>query len=198
MCFIVAGLRLSGVAVLISLLASVAVAALLAELVRRGFRDGDLTSDPTVEVHSLAADPEGEGTWVEVSIDNRSPAVALVGLRLHGLRRPRWWPSPAVARRGGSHRPHVAISELTVGAIAAGETGRFWLWADGRGRPALEARIGTPNRLRRHRLSVPPAADARGASLRRPTADSMAGRRSGQLVGQLPSTDRSQGGGCET
>jgi hypothetical protein len=157
--FIVAPSTLAAMAVLISLLASAAAVGLLAELIRRGFRDGDRADDPIVEAHSLPAHPDAPGTWVEAVIENRSPAVALVGLTLRASRRPRWWPRSAVARRGGVRRPRARISEQTVGAISAGETARFWLWAAGGGSLVVHAAIGTPRRLRLHRLSlsIPPA-----------------------------------------
>jgi hypothetical protein len=154
LCFIVAEPTLTRMTVSILLGACALAVGLVAELIRRGFDNGDRVSDPTVKAQSRPLSPGARGAWVEVVIANPSPAIALVGLRLRGLRRPNWLPSPAHDRRRGPRRPQMRISDQTVGAIAAGDTERFWLWADGNRRLRLEAAVGTRDRLRIHHLPV--------------------------------------------
>jgi hypothetical protein len=141
---------------LIAVLAGISVAtALIAVLVREGFRNGDVASDARVRARVPAdADPLPAGGWVEVTITNPLPATALVGL---ALRRPRFARlSGDYERRTGRRRVRLTLADQVLGTVAPEATALFWLWADDdHRRLRLLVAIGTPGRLRLHRLPLP-------------------------------------------
>lgn len=160
----------SGMVLLISVLAgAAAVAGLIAVLIREGFRHGDLPVDVRVRARTLpAADPGAGGRWVQVTVSNPAAAIALVAL---GLRRGRrGWPATP-ARRTGGRRTRLGLGERSVGAVPAGQDADFHLWAEGElRRLRLMVAVGTPGRLRLHRLPLPaPVGDAAaGVGVKRP------------------------------
>lgn len=155
------------VTLVIVLTGTAVLAVALGALVRDGFRHGDRSSDARVRARVWtggAAAPGASGgsaglvaaagDWVEVTIANDGPDTALVALRLGRARLPAALAGP-VARRTAGRRHRLNVAEQVVGAVAAGESAAFWLWADGghRGRRALVS-VGTSGRLRLHRIML--------------------------------------------
>ncbi|HWE14501.1 MAG TPA: hypothetical protein VG365_13355 [Solirubrobacteraceae bacterium] len=142
-----------------------AAVALIGVLVRQGFRDGDVRCDARVRARVLAAaNPPVPAGWVEVTITNPSSATALVALALRPVRFARM--SSVVQRRTGGRRVRLTLSDKVLGAVAPEQADRFWLWADADPRRLrLHVAVGTPGRLRLHRLPLPdaePDGDRRG------------------------------------
>ena len=156
-----------GMIVLVSVLAgTVAAVAIIAGLVHVGFRDGDRPQDARVqaEVVPAAGRNDGAGTWIEATVINPAPATALVAL---ALRRSRFiWTGAVSERRTGGRRVRLALADQVIGAVPAQESGRFWLWAEGElHRLRLVVAVGTPGRLRLHRIPIvlaAPAGERRG------------------------------------
>lgn len=157
------------------LAATIAVATLLAALIRRGFRDGDIDTD--VEVSACALDPgragPATGAWVEVIVENPSAGTALAALRLRRARRVPW-AAPAVGRRtAAGRRARLSLADQSIGPVPPGDVARFWLWTDHDPRRVdLLAAVGTEGRLRLHRIPVSaaaPPAGRPGIADRRPT-----------------------------
>jgi hypothetical protein len=140
--------------VTIVLIAMAAVVAFVAVLVREGFRNGDLGDDVRVGTRTVAAlDAGATGKWVEVTVTNPSAATALLALALRRPRFPRL--SPAVERRTGGRRVRLSLADQVLGTVPPGEDRRFWVWAEGdHRRLRLEAAVGTPGRLRLHRVPL--------------------------------------------
>ncbi len=106
-----------------------------------------------------AARPGAAGRWLEVTITNPSPATALVAL---GLRRSRFpWAGADTRRRTAGRRARLSLGERVLGTVSFGESGEFHLWAEGDlRRLRLLVAVGTPGRLRLHRIPLPQAAPA--------------------------------------
>jgi hypothetical protein len=140
--------------VLLSAAGTVAILGLLGYLISRGFRDGDEPSDVTVRAHSAFASSGGLRV-LDVEIHNPAASTALVALAL----RPAWCPlrtSATVARRTVGRRLGLVLADQTVGAVIGGDTASFRLRAESPRRPLrLEVVVGTPGRLRLHRIRVP-------------------------------------------
>src|SRR5262249_23128948 len=104
--------------ILITVLAgTLAAVALVGVLIREGFRNGDVSADVQVGTRTLAAgDAGGSGRWVEVTVTNPTPAIALVAL---GLRRSRLaWPAAAAQRRTARLRTRLRLDERVMGAVS--------------------------------------------------------------------------------
>lgn len=173
MCFNVIYPTVSGMLLFISVLAgTAAVAVWIGVLVCEGFRHADVPCDVRVRVRTLPAEgPGAAGRWVEVTLANPSTGTALVALGLRRAR-PAWMgvtPRRCTARR----RAQLSLGERMVGAVPAGESARFHVWAEGELRSLrLLAAVGTLGRLRLHRLPLPqpspPGAPAVGLELLEP------------------------------
>jgi hypothetical protein len=151
---------------IIVVLAVALATVLIAWLIRRGFRDGDIESDVAVRARALVpARPHvgsgvpgqgrtGAGAWIEVTVTNPSQAIALVGLSLRRSRVPELLAS-GPGRRGPGPRTRLRLADQVLGTVCADEAERFWLWADpDRRRLMVHAAVGTPGRLRLHRVAV--------------------------------------------
>jgi hypothetical protein len=135
------------------LVAIVVAVVLVAELVARGFRDGDLASDVLVRAHtSSPGGPQCRGGWVQVTIANPSPSTALAALTLRRSGRLSRL-SPAIGRRTMDRRIRLSLRDQLLGAVRPETAETFWLWADDDPRRVtVEVAVGTPGRLRLHRL----------------------------------------------
>ncbi len=134
---------------------TVAAVAFIAVLVREGFRHGDRPGDPRVRSRTLAAaGPGTAGRWLEVTITNPSAATALVAL---SVRRSRFrWTGAETRRRTAGRRARLSLGERVLGVVSAGESSEFHLWAEGdHRRLRLLVAVGTPGRLRLHRIPLP-------------------------------------------
>lgn len=140
---------------MIPLLASVLIASgLIAHLVRAGFRDADSDDEVRVQVRTVATG-QATGGWIEATISNPGGDTALAGLTLRRTR-PAWWVTPAVARRTGGRRTRIALADQMIGVVEPGGRTRLWMWADGSLRHLrLVVTVGTPGRLRLHRIPLP-------------------------------------------
>jgi hypothetical protein len=131
----------------------------IAELIRRGLADGDCDSDPVVHAQLARSESaDTRGRWTQAVVTNPSASTALIAL---SVRRARWRDlAAATAERGAAGRRfRVRLAEQTVGAVPAGERREFWLWAEGDARRLqLVAAVGTPGRLRLHRIPLRVAA----------------------------------------
>lgn len=147
-------------AALIVLLSTSAYAG-IGYLIWRGFRDGDQASDPQLRVLGVSGDLHGLGTWVDVELENDGPSTALVAV---GLRRRRRWlrASREVSRRAAPRGLRLRLTdEHAVGAVSAGQTTWFRLDAPAAASGVrIVAAIGTPGRMRLHRVDVPAGAPA--------------------------------------
>jgi hypothetical protein len=156
LCFNVIPLTVFSVVVLLSALAVIAaLVAFGAMLLRAGFRHGDVAGDVRVRVRTGAlARPGAPGRWVQVTLTNPSQATALVAL---GVRRARWsWLGATPQRHTAGPRTRLSLGERIIGAVPAGEGADFHLWAEGDlRRVRLLVAVGTPGRLRLHRLLAP-------------------------------------------
>ena len=146
---------------LLCLVGATLVSALaIAELIRRGLSDGDCQSDAVVQVRLATSEsPDARGRWTQAVVTNLSTSTALVAL---SVRRGRWRDSAAasVERGAASRRFRLQLAEQIVGAVPAGERRAFWLWAEGDARRLqLVTAVGTPGRLRLHRVPLRAAAE---------------------------------------
>jgi hypothetical protein len=131
-----------------------AVAVCIGVLVREGFRHGDVGGDVRVRALTLPPSEPGAGRWVEVTLTNPSTGTALAALSLRRAR-PAWLRA-APQRHTGGRRTRLRLAERIVGAVSPGESAAFHVWAEGDLRSLrLLVAIGTPGRLRLHRLPLP-------------------------------------------
>lgn len=159
--------------------ALLATSSVIAVLVRKGFRHGDLQSDLGVAARLQPVDAPGgeahrDGGWVAVSISNPAPGIALVGLELRRARRAQRL-MPIADRRTGGRRSRLSLTDQVMGAVAGGAQEHFWLWADEDPRRlCLLAAVGTEGRLRLHRIPLAglptEAAATTGMTASRPAA----------------------------
>jgi hypothetical protein len=145
---------------LLCLLGIALVSALtIAELIRRGLADGDCHSDAVVQARLTAPEvADTRGRWTQAVVTNPSASTALIAL---SVRRARWGDLAAatVQRGAAGRRFRLRLAEQSMGAVPAGERREFWLWADGDARRLqLVAAVGTPGRLRLHRIPLRVAA----------------------------------------
>ena len=127
----------------------------IAELVRRGLADGDRHFDAVVQAWLTTSEgAQIRGRWTQAVVTNPSASTALIAL---SVRRARWgdWAAASVERGAAGRRFRLRLAEQTVGAVPAGERREFWLWAEGDARRLqLVAAVGTPGRLRLHRIPL--------------------------------------------
>jgi hypothetical protein len=171
LCFNVIYPTVSVMLVLISTLAAIVLAVVFsAVLVREGFRHGDVAGDARVRARTLAqAEPGAAGRWLEVTITNPSAAIALTAVRLRRSRVS--WVEATPQRRTAGRWAGLSVREWMLGAVPARGSAVFHLWAEGDiRRLRLLVAVGTPGRLRLHRLPVPKPrpADAARAGLELP------------------------------
>jgi hypothetical protein len=169
LCFNVICPTVSAVLLLISLIAGTAsVAVAIAVLVREGFRHGDVAGDVRVRARTLApAVPGAAGRWVEVTLSNPSTGIALAALSLQRARLARL--GATTQRRTAGRRTRLGLGERILGAVPARKSAQFHLWAEGDVRSLrLLVAVGTPGRMRLHRLPLPGPVptDAPGAGAR--------------------------------
>ena len=146
----------SDMLVLTSVLAgTVAAAAFIGALVRQGFRHGDVAGDAHVRARALEClEPGTGGRWLEVTIATPSAATALVALGLGRTRLSRL--GSTATRHTAGRRARLSLGERMVGAVPGGESAEFHVWAEGDlRRLTLLVSVGTPGRLRLHRLPMP-------------------------------------------
>jgi hypothetical protein len=156
LCFNVIYPTVSAMLVLTSVFAATALAAVfIAVLVREGFRHGDVAGDARVRARTLApAEAGAAGRWLEVTITNPSTAIALTAVRLRRSRVA--WVEATPRRRTAGRRVRLTLREWLLGAVPAQDSAVFHLWAEGDlRRLRLLVAVGTPGRLRLHRLPVP-------------------------------------------
>lgn len=121
-------------------------------LIHRGFRDGDQPGDVSVRVVSVRRSAGGDGCWIEVALENPGPSVALVAARPR-FSGPLGYGNAGTLRRAGSRRTLGRVSEQMVGVLAPGDDSSLWVWSErAAGRSAVEVSVGTPGRLRYHRI----------------------------------------------
>jgi hypothetical protein len=127
----------------------------IAELIRRGLADGDCDSDAVVQARLATSESaDTRGRWTQAVVTNPSASTALIAL---SVRRARWRDLAAatVERGAAGRRFRLRLAEQLVGAVPAGERREFWLWAEGDARRLqLVAAVGTPGRLRWHRIPL--------------------------------------------
>ena len=128
--------------ILIFALGLAAAAAIIAELVQRGFRDGDRPGDVRVWVVAIQPAADRRGGWIEVSFDNPGPATALVGL---SLARPAWRGRRAPVRGVLSPGTAPLWRVRSSARSAPGELASFFVWSAGdASRQVVRASVGTP------------------------------------------------------
>jgi len=119
-----------------------------------GFRNGDYSSDARVSVRRLDLPPGASGIRAEVTIANLNPKDALVGISLE--RRQTRHLIAGRAGRSTAIRLVATAADDVVGVVASYSTDRFRIWGDGVDvADHVLIRVGTPGRLRLHRLPLP-------------------------------------------
>jgi hypothetical protein len=171
LCFNVIYPTVSGMILLSLLLAFAVVPAFAAVLVGQGFRHGDIAGDPRVRARAPApAQPGAAGRWLEVTVTNPSPDIALVAVGL-GRQRIRW-PETTAQRRTAGRRTRLSLRDRILGAVPAADSAEFHVWAEGDlRRLRLLVAVGTPGRLRLHRLPLPEPERLAAAGLGREPVD---------------------------
>lgn len=131
-------------------LSTIAAAALIGELIRRGLRDGDRPGDVRVTLTSVVTPARANGAWAEIDIDNPGEQIALVGITTD-----RVLLGGASARTAAPPRSTRQLGPQQVGAVRPGACERFRIWVQPANRRAtVIVIVGTPGRLRRHRLRL--------------------------------------------
>lgn len=139
------------------LVALVAVVGFGVLMLRAGFRNGDLPSDPRVSIPVAERSTNGHALTIEVTVHNPGEQVALVGV---GLRRSFAPLGLATPERRHAHtrsgRRVVGGFGSQVGVVEPGQTARFHICVEPpRATGRVVVVVGTPERLRLHSLPLP-------------------------------------------